>query len=268
MKVCPKCSTENSDYDWICQKCGAALGKSTPSKADPMDVLTGKASFTPSAKAETDQPSESTQRAGAAQAAWERAKAVLKDAVPPQAGGGAQRSRNLTNRLFIDPSEELRASIGSNYVQNFLSGGHVGRSVGALSQKRFYYKGKNYNAKSKLLWSTEEEGIVSVEDISYTGFSYTSAIGLLIIGAVLALVGFICLVVSDNAGARIAGGVLMLIGALAFVRYYLSRDTLFIVSFPGGSFGFDTKWYSIADMQDFQRQLHLIKDQLKEGQEE
>lgn len=236
MKVCPKCSTENSDYDWICQKCGAALGKSTPNKVDPIDVLTGNVPLTPEAAPGPDGPQRTS-------------------------------SRKQANRLFIDPGEEMKASIGSGYVRTFLSGGHVGQNVGVLTQKRFYYKGKNYNAKSKLLWTTEEEGVVSVEDISFTGFSYTSAIGLLIIGAVLALAGFICLVASDNAGARIVGVVLMLLGVLAFVRYFLSRDTLFIVSFPGGSFGFDTKWYPAADIRDFQRQLYLIKDQLKGTQE-
>lgn len=243
MKVCPHCSTENSDYSWYCEKCGAAL----PDKTGPVDEQKGSsAKFTPPVSA------------------WERARAVLKDAAPLQADRSEQRSYEQISGLFIDPSEELRAAIGSGYVQNFLSGGHVSRSVGALTQKRFYYKGKNYNARSKLLWSTEEEGIVSVDDIGFTGFSYTSAMGLLIIGIVLAIVGFIVLLIADNSFARILGAVLILLGALAAVRYYLSRDTLFIVAFPGGSFGFDTKLYSIADIQNFQRQLHLIKDQMKE----
>lgn len=241
MKVCPKCSTENSDYDWICQKCGAALGKSTPSKVDPIDVLTGNVPLTPEAAPEPDGPQRMR--------------------------GGEQRSYKQVNRLFIDPSEELRASIGSGYVQNFLAGGHPGRSVGVLTQKRFYYRGKNYNTKSKSLWTTEEEGVVSIEDISFTGFSHTSATGLLIIGAVLALVGFICLVAADNGVARIVGAAIMLLGALALVRYYLSRDTLFVVEFPGGSFAFNTKWYPVSDIQDFQRQLHLIKEQAKEEKE-
>ncbi len=242
MKVCPKCSTENSDFDWYCENCGAAL----PSKTDPVDEPKDlSAKFTPPVSA------------------WERAKAVLKDAASQQAGGREQRSHKQENGLFIDPGEELRAAIGSGYVRNFLAGGTVGRSVGVLTQKRFYYKGKNCNTKSKLLWTTEEEGVVSVDDISCTGYSYTSATGLLIIGVALALLGFIFLVSGGNTTVRIMGAVILLLGALALVRYYLSRDTLFIVSFPGGSFGFDTKWYSGADIQDFQRQLHLIKDQRK-----
>lgn len=247
MKVCPKCSTENSDYDSLCQKCGAVLGKSTPSKVDPLDVLTGRAPlFASPANAEDAD-----------------AVAPVSDA-PQRMSGSGQRSYRQANRLFIDPSEELRASIGSSYVQNFLSGGHPSRSVGVLTQKRFYYRGKNYNTKSKFLWATEEEGVVSVEDISFTGFSHTSAVGLLIIGAVLALAGFICLVAVEGGIAKGVGVILMLIGALAFVRYYLSRDTLFVVEFPGGNFAFDTKWYPVSDIQDFQRQLHLIKEQLKE----
>lgn len=43
-----------------------------------------------------------------------------------------------------------------------------------------------------------------------------------------------------------------------------SESIVATISFPGGSFGFDVKYYPIADIRDFQRQLHLLKDYRKE----
>ena len=66
-------------------------------------------------------------------------------------------------------------------------------------------------------------------------------------------------------GYGIIGG-LGLLGVAAFllVNFFVSRKSLFIVSFPGGSFGFDIRYYPISDIRDFQRQLHLLKDHRKE----
>ena len=57
----------------------------------------------------------------------------------------------------------------------------------------------------------------------------------------------------------------MAMGLLSIVWYFISRRSLFVVSYPGGSFGFDIRYYPIADIRDFQRQLHLLKDHIKEN---
>ena len=59
--------------------------------------------------------------------------------------------------------------------------------------------------------------------------------------------------------------VFMAMGLLSIVWYFISRRSLFVVSYPGGSFGFDIRYYPIADIRDFQRQLHLLKDHIKEN---
>ncbi len=167
------------------------------------------------------------------------------------------------NSIFVDQSESVVATIGSNYLQNFLSGGNVGKGVGVLTQKRFYYKGKNYSGMSKGKTSTSEEGIVSIEDISFTLFKHTRNTGELLLAIFLTILSPIC-------GFGLQGSPILLIfipilfaAVLFYIRYFIFRYSLFQISFPGGEFSFDMRYYPISDIQDFQRQLHLLKDHIK-----
>jgi len=172
----------------------------------------------------------------------------------PQGGGSG---------MLVDQSESIVATIGSNYLQNYLSGGGVGKGIGILTQKRFYYKGRNFSGTGKAVKSTTEEGVVSIEDITFTMFSHTRHIGLLAFAVLLTCAAVFFFAMGH--GMR-PFGVIGLVAALAFyIMFFVKRQTLFLVTFPGGGFGFDIKYYPIADIRDFQRQLHLLKDHRKEG---
>ncbi len=181
--------------------------------------------------------------------------------------GGAAPQKGAS--ILVDQSESIVSTIGSNYLQNFLSGGTVSKGVGILTQKRFYYKGRNFSGAGKDMKVTTEEGVVSIEDITFSNFSYTRNIGALVGGLLLAAIGSFCvlwLAGYGGGGGVAAYGGLGMIGVAVFllVKFFVSRKSLFIVSFPGGSFGFDIRYYPISDIRDFQRQLHLLKDHRKE----
>lgn len=169
---------------------------------------------------------------------------------------------------FVDQSEEIISTIGSNYLQNFLSGGKVERGIGILTQKRFYYKGKNYSGTGKDMKSATEEGVVSMDDITFSRFVYTRPTGLLIAALlsflVAAAIGVLAIIFYHDEWLLYVIPVPVIPSLLFLIRYFTSRQTLFLVSFPGGSFGFNVKYYPIADIRDFQRQLHLLKDRLRE----
>lgn len=165
--------------------------------------------------------------------------------------------------ILIDQDESMTAVIGSNYLQSFMTGGPVEKNVGVLTQKRFYYKGENFGGEGKGMKHTTEEGVVSISDISFTMFRHTQDFGALAAGIILALVG-LCAMFMGEVGAMIGSGALV-VSLPFFIKFFLTRQTLFQVSFPGGSFGFDIRYYPIADIRDFQRQLHLMKDHLKEN---
>ena len=183
----------------------------------------------------------------------------IQTAVPQSAGGGPK------NDAFIDQSEYVTAVIGSNYLQNFLTGGGVGKGIGILTQKRFYYKGRSFSGGGKDAKYTTEEGVVSIEDVTFTKFSHTRHIGLLIMGIFFALIGIALLGESVPKSISFLGPLFLLAALAGVVMFFVNRHTLFVVSFPGGDFAFDIRCYPITDIRDFQRQLHLLKDHIKEG---
>lgn len=111
--------------------------------------------------------------------------------------------------------------------------------------------------------STTQEGVVSIEDITFTMFTYTRHIGLLLFAILLTIAGAV--LCAMNGSLRAIGAVFLLAALAFYVLFFVNRQTLFLVSFPGGGFAFDIRYYPISDIRDFQRQLHLLKDHRKEG---
>ena len=160
--------------------------------------------------------------------------------------------------IFVDQSETTVATIGNSYLQNFLAnGGKMEKGYGVLTQKRFYYQGKNMGGAGRSATSATEEGVVSIEDITFTMFTHTRMIGALIFGVFLTVLSVLGAIATPY---MLAG----LILALPFyIKYFTSRQSLFLIAFPGGSFSYNVTWYPISEFQDFQRQLHLMKDHIK-----
>lgn len=188
---------------------------------------------------------------------------------PLDTSAHANGKKSPKRDIFVDQSEEIVSTIGSNYLQNFLNGGKAERGVGVLTQKRFYYNGHNFTGAGKDSKSNTEEGVVSIDDITHTMFRHTRKVGLLVAACVLAAIAVVIALVglidghNDAITFMICAAPVLLAAVIFLIRYFVSRVTLFQISFPGGSFGFDVKYYPIADVRDFQRQLHLLKDQIK-----
>lgn len=277
MKQCPKCAAKNDNSAAFCQECGESLAGVT---ADQSDLSAKAGAFLNKAKEAANAGAQKAAEAAAAgaekaQRAIEAAEKKAEEskarrasaggwdnAVEIQSGPSPSRQSGGTSAMFIDQSEHVVASIGSNYLQNFLSGGPVAKSVGVLTQKRFYYKGKNFSGAGKNIKSATEEGVVSIEDITFTKFTHIRHTGFLLFAILMTVLGFPAAAVPNNSVSVLA----CLVIALPFyILYFVKRSSLFLIAFPGGGFAFDTRWYPIADIRDFQRQLHLLKDHRKEG---
>lgn len=277
MKECPSCKAKNRNDASICAECGADL-KDVPATADEWATAAGdflnkaKTAATTGAKKvkevaqtgaakvqkameDAEQKAEAAKAAGVSSGGWDAA--VGTPASAPM-GGVPQKGGSI----LVDQSEQIVATIGNNYLQNFLTGGAVAQSVGLLTQKRFYYKGRNFSGEGKAMKNTTEEGVVSIEDITFTMFSHTRHIGALVFAILLTVVGVFFLGIS---GMEAMCPILFVADLPFYIMYFVNRKTLFVISFPGGGFGFDVKYYPITDIRDFQRQLHLLKDHRKEG---
>lgn len=100
-----------------------------------------------------------------------------------------------TSSVFIDQSESIVATIGSNYLQTFLYGGTVEEGIGVLTQKRFYFKGQNFSGSGKDIQSTTEEGVVSIDDVTFTKFYFARPTGLLIVAILCTVLFFLVVTV-------------------------------------------------------------------------
>ncbi len=182
-----------------------------------------------------------------------------------------QREILKDSAKFVDQSETAVATLGNSYLQNFLLGKKVKRGAAIVTQKRLYYFGKGYLGKGRHTVSCQEENVIPLESISQTRFTHRWPIGSTILGIVCLVVGLILFgltMVLPGSLTDLVGYpslVLMPAGLLFTVIGFLSRGTTFEISFPGGKYLFPVKYYPIADMRDFQRQLHLMRDNLKNG---
>jgi hypothetical protein len=63
--------------------------------------------------------------------------------------------------------------------------------------------------------------------------------------------------------------ILVVVGPAVFFwyKYFKSRKALFEISFAGGKIAFDTTWLNTQEIQDFQRNLRLIKVAFEEQRE-
>lgn len=163
----------------------------------------------------------------------------------------------LAENLFISPTENIMASIGNSYLQNFLVSNNFKQNIAIVTEKRMYYKGTAV-ADNGIV--TNEEGCVSLEDITFTKFTTNTNGSLFAVGICFAVVGLIIAFTPLS----ILGIIGIVIGIALAIIGTISQNTVFLVSFAGGQFTFDVSSYPMSEFRNFQRELHLLKDKLKE----
>lgn len=169
------------------------------------------------------------------------------------------------SKAFISQDETVQATIGVSYLSG--EGGKRGSAI--LTDKRLYYFGKMFTGKGMNTNGFIEEGVVSADEISFTRFIHRNPIGYLFSGIFIIVLGFFSIITGisgDEPGILIAGFATLPISLILFLWYYINRGTILEIAFPGGSFMIDSKWHSAANMREFQRQIHLVKDSLEAGQ--
>lgn len=249
MKLCPKCSTKNDNVAGFCKSCGESLAEVSVTQED-LSALAGD--FLSKAKEAAIIGAKKAQQAasdGASKMKGHRQEAATQK---------AERKMMKQSGQFVDPSETAKATLGANFAQNVMTSGKMKQGSAVLTEKRLYYKGELFSGAGKNLMSIKGEYIVPVENISMTSFVHGESTGGKLFGLLLVLVGAGLFFVFQPVGI-----IAVLAGIVFLIKGFLGKSTVFEISFPGGLFRFDVKWYPIADMQDFQRQIHLVKDHYK-----
>lgn len=172
---------------------------------------------------------------------------------------------------FIDSDETIQATIGVSHIQSFMSGAGFKNGAAILTDKRLYYFGRSFSNVGRGMETATEEGIVSVDEITFTRFVHGAPVGQLVAAVLCFAVAFFSFIgnigsVSDSAPIiGMMSGVLFLVSVVLFCLFFLGRSTVLEIAFPGGKYCFDAECHSLSSMKAFQKQIHLAKDRLKNG---
>lgn len=176
--------------------------------------------------------------------------------------------------LLIDPREKIEAVLGNNIAQTYLSTGNIGEGFAILSDKRVYFKGKCLYKSGKKYYSSSQERVVDLNDVTGSGFERINPIYLLVTGIVFAVLTLIFLLTitvhaaNDHSvpetGENRLGSFLFvpfLITALIFlILYTIKKRNIFKIDYAGGSIGFDLRLIPYSEAEHFNKALRTCKD--------
>lgn len=194
---------------------------------------------------------------------------VVLSKTAPRNNGEVKISEQIKtkfNKLFSEPAEQYIASIGNGYIVNFLSGSGFESGFAAISNKRVYFRGKCYYLENGKVKRNFEERVVDLKDVTGTGYTRVDPLYLVAFSFISLLVTILSLIQTESMQTW---RVFLLIIALAsyfffLLRYFLNRRDYFEIAFAGGRIAFDINLYAKSEIDDFQKQLRIAKDNVVE----
>lgn len=178
-------------------------------------------------------------------------------------------------RLFMSPNEKLVATLGNNYIQNYLHNGSVRNGFAVVSDKRAYFYGTSYtisyngrgNPNANKMSRSQ---VVDLKDVTGSGFIRMVNIGYAILAWALVIISIfgIMLLYDIEEGLAVIWG-LAALSALLFLiyKYYDNKLSLISIQYAGGEIAFDIRWFSGQEINNFHQQLRLAKDKAVENYE-
>ena len=149
--------------------------------------------------------------------------------------------------IFVEPDENYLGSLGNGYLNSFLTNKKIKRCIALLSDKRVYLRGNMVDINSGKIERFNMQKTIDLEDITGTGFVYSSPQVWKLVLAILTIPVIIPAI-------------------LVLVSYLKGRNTLFFIEYAGGCIKFDASIYGLAESQDFERQIRRAKNHVKEEQ--
>ena len=178
-------------------------------------------------------------------------------------------------RLFMSPNEKLVATLGNNYIQNYLHNGSVRNGFAVVSDKRAYFYGTSYtisyngrgNPNANKMSRSQ---VVDLKDVTGSGFIRMVNIGYAILAWALVIISiFLIMLLYDiEEGLAVIGGLAALSAILFLIyKYYDNKLSLISIQYAGGEIAFDIRWFSGQEINNFHQQLRLAKDKAVENYE-
>ena len=183
----------------------------------------------------------------------------------------AERKINDISDIFVDPDEQVKTVLGGSYLQNLIKNGSLEKGFGVLTNRRLYYRGKCFIKFGKGFSKVDKEETIDLQDITGTGFIFSRSIIMLILLCLSALgTGFLFIFMATGSRRQTMGvAPYFLVGLIACgvfgFFYWLSRRTMYEISFAGGSFAIKVPKGGTSEARSFDKKLRLTKDEFLEG---
>lgn len=160
---------------------------------------------------------------------------------------------------FGTPDERLIMSIGSGYMENFLSGMGLMNNSAAVTNKRVYYKGKSFSSFGMGVKRCKAVQSVDLKDITGIGIYSMFNLAMLILGIFFALDGIIISII----GA--AGYIWLptfLVGVLLITIALITTRTVLRIDYAGGFIALNMRKFSRGECTNFHKAILAAKDQI------
>ena len=178
-------------------------------------------------------------------------------------------------RLFMSPNVKLVATLGNNYIKNYLHNGSVRNGFAVVSDKRAYFYGTSYtisyngrgNPNANKMSRSQ---VVDLKDVTGSGFIRMVNIGYAILAWALVIISIfgIMLAYDIEEGLAVIVGLAALSAILFLIyKYYDNKLSLISIQYAGGEIAFDIRWFSGQEINNFHQQLRLAKDKTVENYE-
>lgn len=135
--------------------------------------------------------------------------------------------------FLMDPHEIIICTLGNSYLQNFLATGSIDKAFSVITNKRVYFRGTSFdfNENGKVIFSKVSKA-VDIEDVTGVGITYVSLIP-------------------------------FLLSAFFIYLYFSNKRNILGIEYAGGKIGFDVKWFSSKEGEDYQKVLFNTKDKFQ-----
>ena len=174
--------------------------------------------------------------------------------------GALIENRNKYEDIFVDPRERYLGALGDGYINSFLTNKEMEKCIAILSDRRVYLRGNMIDFNQGKFGRYNMQKTIDLEDITGTGFVYTSSSLWKLIVALFLLVLIITAILLGKVEFLI---ILIIPAILLMVSYFIERETLFFIEYAGGCIKFDASIYSLEESKDFEKQIRRAKNAVK-----
>lgn len=160
---------------------------------------------------------------------------------------------------FGTPDERLIMSIGSGYMENFLSGMGLMNNSAAVTNKRVYYKGKSFSSFGMGVKRCKAVQSVDLKDITGIGIYSMFNLAMLILGIFFALDGIIISIIGASEYIWLPT---FLVGVLLITIALITTRTVLRIDYAGGFIALNMRKFSRGECTNFHKAILAAKDQI------